>query len=639
MNQTLDSKTENPGVQGRAWFGFAVAGIVLIVLLCVSGRVVRELERKPLLLLPMIGALDNCLLSRAGEENAAGCAGHPDSAMRLVNATLEQLGPRYSADGAYEVGYTLNVPLLRLFRRDDQGAWRIDSAVAKRVANTIRDVDRPVLLYLFSTHFGVGGEMEAHLMLDKSNVASTVDGPLPKDKYYHIDIFPWSVARTDNELSLRRQQAMEAVLEEVCRLDYADRKKVKGVTVLGEVHQLFPGFESGMGYDSQYRITDYSDASRIGFQAFLRNKFLSIRALNEAMGADYRDFSEVAPPSLDIQRDRLARFHEHIDAYAAGVLPVSGWVHAGAADRSARAWVHVLLNGLPLGRVPVLQGRQDVLAALPELGSADVGWRYDIDFSTFTPGVYQIDVAVEREDGSLEHLGMRTVGVGDRAQGALTIRPQHARPAWAERAETTRFSIDTPQDHVSVYFNPLVSQWHAYRQSQVTAYLQHHAAVVRRSCLGREAIYTHQIVPFTNPGWDASRFAIDDSLGTGTGLSLGISLYGEPIYGTSVLGWLKARRALHPSLANRAVSRPYGITEFHPLRAMAREDFRASLERHRLEGARFVSFFLEPRWAGGRIEPGMNLFSFDPDNKEYGSDALYGVIVDLLSSKAIASQN
>lgn len=639
MNHIVDKEAATTGVPGRGRFGIAFAGFVLFVLMGVGWALVHESGKKPLLLLPMIGALNNCLLSQEGLDNSKGCAGHPDSAVRLVKATLEQLGPERSSDGAYVVGYTLNVPLLRMFVRNERGDWKIDPAVASRVANTIRDVDRPVLLYLFSTHFGVGGEMEAHLMQDPANLASTVDGPLPKDKYYHIDIFPWSVARTDNELSLRRQQAMEAVLEEVCRLGHADRKKIMGVTVLGEVHQLFPGFESGMGYDSQYRITDYSQASRIGFSAFLRKKYLSIRAFNEAMGADYRDFFEVIPPSLDIRRDRLVRFHDHIDAYAAGVLPVSGWVHSGIAERAEQTWLHILLNGAPLARVPVRQGRQDVLSALPELGSADVGWRYDIDFSTFTPGIYQIDVAMERKDGSLEHLGMRTVGVGDRKQSALTMRPQQTRPAWTGRTETTRFSIDTPQDHASVYFNPLVSQWHAYRQSQVTAYLQHYAGVVRRSCLGGEAVYTHQIVPFSNPGWDASRFAIDDSLGTGTGMALGISLYGEPIYGTTVLGWLQARRALHPALANQAGSRPYGITEFHPLRAMGREDMHAALERHRFEGARFVSFFLEPRWAGGRIEPGMNLFAFDPDNKEYGSDALYGAVADLLSSKAAASHN
>lgn len=631
MNHASEVDATNTGAPGRWRAGVAMAGIVLVLLLGVGGFLVRDLGQKPLLLLPMIGALNNCLLSPREGGNTTGCAGHPDSAVRLVNATLEQLGPRHSTDGAYDVGYTLNVPLLRLFTRGPQGVWQIDQAAAKRVANTIKDVDRPVLLYLFSTHFGVGGEMEAHLMRDPANVASTVDGPLPKDKYYHIDIFPWSVARTDNELSLRRQQAMEAVLAEVCRLGYADRKKVMGVSILGEVHQLFPGFESGMGYDSPYRITDYSDTSRAGFQSFLRSKYRSIQGFNDAMGSDYRDFSEVAPPSLDIRRDRLTRFHDHIDAYAAGILPVSGWVRAGGTDPAVQTWVHLFLNGKPLARVPVRQGRQDVLAALPELGSADVGWRHDIDFSEFTPGIYQIDVAVEQGDGALVHLGMRTVGVGDRRQGALKDMPQHARPAWRGRTESTRFSIDTPQDHVSVYFNPLVPQWHAYRESQVTAYLQHYAAVVRRSCLGREAIYTHQIVPFTNPGWDASRFAIQGSLATDTRMALGISLYGEPIYGTSLLHWLKERRALSPSLGYRGGARPYGITEFHPLRAMGREELRAALERHRAEGARFVSFFLEPRWTGGRIEPGMNLFSFDPDNKEYGSDVLYGAVADLLS--------
>lgn len=598
---------------------FVVAALVALALLFAHG-VWRLQQSRQLLVLPMIGALDNCLFAKTPEDSLRGCKGPGDSAVHLIEATLQTLGPAESADGDLRVGYTLNVPLLRLFMRDAAGEWRLDRDAVRRVANTIRDVKRPALLYLFSTHFGVNTPMEDHLLADPSNLSHAVNGPLKKDKYYHMDIYPWSLARTDNELTARRTEAMQAVLAEVCQLSWSDRQRVVGVTLLGEVHQLFPGFETGMGFASPYVITDYSDASREGFQVYLRTRFGHIGALNQVLESDYGRFEDVLPPAKDIRTQPLSRYQEHLDAYAGGRLPVLGWVRVAAAPRGS-TWVRVYLNGQQVARVPVTLGRQDVLAALPDLDTADVGWRHDLDFSRWAPGLYRIDVALDQDGQPLQHLATRTVGVVDRTQAPPQPMPQAALPAMVDPGASTRFWVDFPLDQTSVYFNPLAPLWHAYRETQVTRYLQHFRGVVGQSCLGRGPIYTHQIVPFSNPGWDESRFAIGDSLTSGAGLSLGISLYGEPIYGESVTDWLRLTQP----------KRAYGITEFHPLKAMSAAELRQALVRHRRQGARFFSFFLEPLWFGQRIETGMNLFSLDPDNHQYGSDVLYHSVGELLS--------
>lgn len=582
-----------------------------------------------LLLAPMIGALDTCLFAKEHGHSRVACRGESDSAVHLVESTLNRLGPQSSPDGHLELGYTLHVPLLKLFQRAADGSWHLDKEAVRRVANTIRDVERPMVLYLFSTHFGVGGEMEAHLAADAANLAHTQSGALPKDKYYNIEILPWSVARTDNEVTLRRSQAMKAVLDEVCELPYSARQRVRAVTVLGEVHQLFPRFEVGMGFESDYQISDYSPVSVQGFRQYVKDRFKSESELNAALGADYASFSEVNPPSMDIRRQRLTRYQDHIDAYAGGSFPVSGWAFIdGLAPKDT--WVHVFLNGEPVARVPARLGRQDVLVAKPGMGTADVGWRHDIDFSRFAPGLYRIDLALQAADGPLQHLGQRTVGVIDRHQSSPADLPQRALPTMEKPGANVQYFVDSPTDRMSVYFNPLVPLWHDFRARQVTGYLKFLGGNVQESCL-RGRGFTHQILPFTNPGWDEARFAIGDSLLDGHGLRLGISLYGEPIYGDSFLSWLNGSKALTGTQTRKGLPRAYGVTEFHPLRAMTESELRLALERHRLNGAQFVSFFMEPRWQGELIQQGMNIFSIDPANaSQVGSAEVYGAFSALL---------
>lgn len=619
---TIPFKSPEPQVISCISWGKA-AGWGFWALLSVFGFWQFNISWPHLQLMPMIGALDNCLLAKDSAASIKPCGGKPDTAERLIEFTLQALGPRTSQDGLFQVGYTLNVPLLRMFKKDDQGQWQFDVAAAKRIAQTIEGIDRPVVLYLFSTHFEVGGGLELELFGDPSNLAQTPDGPLPVDKYYHLKIFPWSVSRVDNSLTHYRKQAVDAVLSEVCKLSPLARTRVTGVTVLGEVHQLFPGFESGMGFASAYRVTDYSEVSKAGFHAFLAEQFGNVRVLNTVLAADYLRFEDVQPPSLDIRKDKLTRFHDHIDAYAAGVLPVSGWVHV-EDGKTETNWIRVYLNGQEVGRVSARYGRQDVLAAKPELGTADVGWRHDIDFSDFSPGLYEIDVVLERGALPLKHLASRTVAVVDRAQNKpVSATGTAVLPNWGKPGPDTSYFVDTPGNLLSVYFNPLVPLWHQFRERQVTQYLNHVAEVAKKSCLGAERVFAHQIVPFVNPSWDSSRFAIADSLKPDSGLALGISLYGEPIYGDSALPWIK-QRAYPKKYA------PYGLTEFHPLKAMDANELREVLLMHRKSGARFVSFFAEPRWEGERIEEGMNLFSLDPENEKFASDVLYRSFSTLL---------
>ncbi|MCB2033678.1 MAG: hypothetical protein KDF57_10335, partial [Ottowia sp.] len=197
---------------------------------------------------------------------------------------LHALGPRRSADGDFSVGYTLLVPLLNLFEPDGHGGWQVDALAVGRIARTVAQVNRPVVLYLFSTHFSERAPIEPVLAQDPANLAASPAGPLPVDHYLGGPLYPWSIARTDNGITQRREQAIEAVAGALCALPPAARGRIVSINVLGEVHHLYPDFEAGMGYGSPYVLTDYSAASRQGFARYLRQRFGSVQALNAYLG-------------------------------------------------------------------------------------------------------------------------------------------------------------------------------------------------------------------------------------------------------------------------------------------------------------------------------------------------------------------
>jgi hypothetical protein len=282
--------------------------------------------------------------------------------------------------------------------------------------------------------------------------------------------------------------------------------------------------------------------------------------------------------------------------------------------------VHIYRNGQFIGKTPVRLGRQDVLQAKPQFGDVDTGWRLDMDFKRLPTGIHRIDVFLEQKPGVLRQLGTRQIAIMDAQQQTPALLPQRPLPPSLPATDTLDASIDSPKDQSSFYYNPLVPLWHNFRGLQVVKYLQYFHDVVGQSCLASTPRYTHQIIPFTNPSWDANKFAIDASLRRMGNIRLGVSLYGEPTYGTSFSKWYA--RTTHDG---------YGITEFHPLKAMAGPAMQAMLKQHAEQGAEFLSFFMDARWRGQLTRPGPYMFSFDPENPKFGSDTLYRSVQQVLA--------
>lgn len=577
-----------------------------------------------LLLAPMIHGVELCTLPSGGpapageQELTKYCRESSISAAGIIESTLSALGPAMSANDRFELGYTMPIALLKLLVAGDSG-WQVDRLAVERLAKTVKETDRPVILHLFSTHFGIHAPIEDVLATDPANLSVSARGRMPKDKYYSIDIYPWSLASTDNGITWYRQTAIRQVIDAMCRLGADDRRKIRAITLLGELHHFHADFEHGMGIGGPYVVSDYSGTSIEGFRAFLAKRYGDIAALNEAIGEDYGSFAEVEPPSKDGRRTPLRRPAEHIDSSAHGQLALTGWAFDAVGGRNRPVWVRIYRNGELIARVPARYGRQDVLQAKPLMGTADVGWRYDMDFTTLSPGVHRLDFLAERSGGTLGSLGSRQVKIVDRDWSARTVSRTSSLPDAADTAGLEG-SIDYPPDGGSVYFNPLVPLWHAFRNAQVVAYLGHFEQQLRASCLGGVALYTHQIVPFANPSWDSTKFAVDQSLLHPGGLRLGVSLYGEASYGHSFFDWLAT-----------SGHRSYGVTEFHPLKAMSPQEVGDMLERHRRHGAAFISFFLDARPTSVRDAARANMFAFDAGNPRFGSDRLYSAVRTILN--------
>ena len=211
-----------------------------------------------------------------------------------------------------------------------------------------------------------------------------------------------------------------------------------------------------------------------------------------------------------------------------------------------------------------------------------------------------------------------------RNQDTPPVLPRRPLPAHRTPDSKIAWSLDTPLEKSAYFHNPLVELWHEFRGEQIVRYLSYFDEHIRRSCLHDASLYTHQILPFINPDWDTHRFAAERSLQPFGQTKTGISLYGEATYGKGFGQWFESSRL-----------KSYGITEFHPLKAMSPEEIGATFESHRLRGADFLSFFLEPRGLTPGSGVGLNQFSFDPQVQNHGSDKLYHSVKEVINQPAL----
>ena len=195
---------------------------------------------------------------------------------RLLD-TLEPGGPK----GDIQVGYTLTLPLLSLYQKTDTG-WKFDEESIDEFFRVVERVKRPVVLYFVADHFdSPHAPLPYYLDKEPHNLMQLSDGKPLKIEYFNAKIFPWTL-RTNPDIPVNRFrfESLDHVAKRVLALSKEAQERIVAITLAGELHQMVPNFESGMGSFDNLQYTDYSPESVADFRRFMQNKYQTLARLN-----------------------------------------------------------------------------------------------------------------------------------------------------------------------------------------------------------------------------------------------------------------------------------------------------------------------------------------------------------------------
>jgi len=594
-----------------------------LILIAVDGAFA---DPAPLLIAPHISGQAFCPLAAenpdiATEEAAdAYCASRDQNSSAPLRAMLDSVGPVTSPSGHFQLGYVLDFPLMRYYRQSG-GSWALDRAAIRTRVRMIAEVDRPVVVYLSANHFtDANPKLSEELAADPANLMWTKDGPLPGGGYFTVSVHGWTLSNLRAPITAMRDEAFRAAIAELCRLPPAVRSRIRAVSLLGEVQQLYPDFTGDLGYTKPFDVTDYAPQAVAGFHGWLREKFGSVGALNASLGAEFKSFDEVSPPAKDIKKEPLAGILDHIDAYAAGSVAVQGWAYDTGGGPVG---IEVYLDGVRRGVVQADLSRTDVPESNAAVKTPNVGWHYDLDYSTEKPGIHTLEVTATVTGHAPVRLATRQIVVADPKQDKPAEIP--ALPVAADEPQTVPSLLsymDGPPALTRLYHNPLARLWLEYRNVSVTRYIEHFARIARGSCLPPDIIFSHQITPQLNASWNPDLMAVADSLKPNASYQPGATLYGGAAFGQAFFDWKEAQGW-----------KRYGVGELHPRTALSPDDIARMFEDHRAHGAVYIApyyFPLVPK----RLMLGQSELSREritPDNHALGSDTFYAGIVETMT--------
>ncbi|QIL83977.1 hypothetical protein G7047_18815 [Diaphorobacter sp. HDW4A] len=547
------------------------------------------------------------------------CGKHGETGFAAVNALLDTLEPG-GPKGDVQVGFTLTLQLLRLYKKTDSG-WQIDENHVNASLQLIREIKRPVVIYLAADHFDTVGPLAEELGKDPRNLMWLSDGMPPQLGYFGYKILPYTLS-TDPSIPVNkyRYAALEYIAGKLRTLPKEAQERIVAVNLVGELHHMFPDFENGMGLKQDVRVTDYSPASVAGFKTWLRAKYGTMEALSKRTSLQYASFDEVPAPAKDIRKDKLQSFGEHYDAYADGVLPIGGWLWD---PKQAIKRLALYIDGKQAGTVSQQLNRLDVYRAVEEITSANTGYRIDYDYSGLKPGKHLAQIVAVSNDDHKSLLGEREFVVVPRNQSAIGSRaPRGLRnlPSAEKRLPSIRTYMDMPKPLQDLYFNPLARDWNDYRATQVYSFLEDFHARALKAGIPAEKLYSHQIVPNVNSSWNQQLFAVDTTLRGNTPWKQGLNMYG----GSTDSPWMKF------FIAQRKIS-DYGVPEFNPQQWKLDGVHLAAMKAQKDSGARFISpyyFSVIPQRFKAATEHGVNRMELGPDNPKDGSDKFYRAIIE-----------
>ncbi len=608
--------------KAHAWLAALLTAVLLAPLNFANAQTPARLpERGTFYLTPTVEGIYSCdeglanpALKGIDQVNAF-CAERMLDGSAGITRLLDELEPG-GPKGQVQVGYLATLQLLALYRRAGAG-WEIDEKKVDLFLQVLTRVKRPVVVYLLADHFDSQGPLVPELIKDPSNLMLLSDGKPALSNYFGYLIAPYTM-QTDEGIAVNRYRfaALRHVAGRLKKLPKDVRDRIVGVSLAGELHQMFPDFESGTGKYENIQVTDYSAASVAGFRKWLATRYGSLQKFNASHGFAYTSFDLVPAPGKDIRKDPKLAFAEHYDAYADGLLPIAGWLW-DPQQRIGELELHV--DGKLAGKVERGFNRLDVYRAAADVTSPNVGYRSDFDYSALPPGPHIAQV-VARASGSAYLIGQVQFEVGARNPN----QPRAAKAAAVasfkplKELEGVKGYLDLPKLAEAVYYNPLARDWNLYRGWQVRKFMERFFQVAVDAGLPVEKLYSHQIVPKVNSSWNPQLFAVDETLAPSSLWKTGVNMYG----GATDSTWMR-------SFIEKKQITDYGVPEFNPQQWKVPGVHLRAMKSQYLGGARFISpyyFSIIPDRYKGKEEHGVNAMELRADNMREGSNQFYQAI-------------
>jgi len=597
------------------------AGLLLQVVVSVFAET-RLPQRETFYLTPTIEGLFACdeglkdhKLTKIEQVNDY-CVQRKLDAAPSINRLLDQLEPG-GAKGQVQLGYVATLQLLALYKRKDQN-WAIDENKLDVFLQLLTHVNRPVVVYLAADHFDSMSPLADRLLEDSKNQMLLSTGIPALSTYFGTRIAPYTL-QTDETIAVNfyRFSALRHVIKRLGRLPKDAQKRIIAVTLAGELHQMFPDFESGTGRYENIQVTDYSPASIAGFRKWLRAKYNNIEEFNALHGSNVASFQDIPAPFKDKFDKNTKRSLEYYDAFADGILPIAGWLW----DPQQRvAQLDLYINGKKVGPVQRGFNRLDVYRAITDVTTPNVGYRVDVDFSQFESGTHLAQV-----------VGTTSSGIYLLGSMSFTVkRTLDQAPLTSHRAELPGLKssndfkeiktyLDLPKPGLTVHFNLLARDWNNYRAIQVRQFLNHLYNIAREAGLSSDKIYSHQLLPNVNSSWNPQLFSVEQTLAADVPWKIGVNLYGGATDSEWVRNFLAQRK--HTG---------YGVPEFNPQQWKQAGIHLKALRSHYLAGAKFVSpYYLSATPDRYRLKTqlgAVNAMELRPDNTAEGSDQFYRAI-------------
>ena len=594
-------------------------------------------NREPFLIAPMIEGIDMC--EEAIQKNIRNstlalkyCSENKFYNTQRLSNLLDSFEPQ-RLKGNVIVGYTYGVSLLGLYKKLQNGQWEVNQQYIDKVITQITRMDRPVVLYLMSDHFDTSSDLAIELSEDSNNLMTFQNGNTPSEGYFQNSIIAFTL--NDDEsipVNQYRFNAIRAISKSLLKMPKKHFKKIRAITLNGETHHLFKGFFAGPAFNKPYFITDYSARSIKNFQIWLENRFINITDLNTVVNQPYLKFEDIRPPSLDINANNNAQPYEHIDAYADGFIPISGWIWD---KEKVIKEILVAVDGTILGKVERNFNRLDVFQTVESITDPNVGFLYKLNFSNITAGEHGINLIAKDIYGRYFQMGSKTITI-KKGLGAPIVSTTVAKkyPLLCETIKkdqccinieaeqpsdlNIRYWVDSfGYDDVNFTYNKLNSLWLEYREYQVSKFMKTYFNVAEKSGIPSELLFSHQILSGANSDWDYNMLGANDSIQGEHQYNIGVNLYA----GSQFTKSFKKLMTHH--------TKKVGIPEYHPQQHKDRQFIDHALYDLYDSGVDFVTPYyisLFPDSMRGKTDH--NKFLIQENNTEYGSNLFYKSIID-----------